>query len=114
MVLECTDNPVMVVAVPTIRPRILKVHNGHIEGGRNLGCSAHDPTEDTGKDQFLDVGGVHPTRCSAHDPTEDTERRKPLGVSCQGLVVEVGRQCGLLPQAGWFWGAGEWAVGDER
>ncbi len=35
------------VAVPTIRPRILKDHSARPNQGRRRSCSAHDPTEDT-------------------------------------------------------------------
>ncbi len=63
------------VAVPTIRPRILK---GQllIRFSRHEGCcSAHDPTEDTERDLPVGYGWEVRASCSAHDPTEDTERR---------------------------------------
>ncbi len=83
--------------MPTIRPRILKGAASHVGEHHGVGCSAHDPTEDTesragaaGVSDALTVAvpTIRPRilkaacglngcgsccSCSAHDPTEDTE-----------------------------------------
>ncbi len=76
---DCGDVCQRVVAVPTIRPRILKAQNG---GGTSTAAIVAVPTIRPRilKDTFVIL---HlPTRnvcCSAHDPTEDTEGPQRAG-----------------------------------
>ncbi len=80
-----TSNVRSVVAVPTIRPRILKVQARLVSWMRHGGCSAHDPTEDTESDCRCRSRCAAGSSCSAHDPTEDTERRCRL-IACRDSV----------------------------